>query len=271
MTRSATSLDPTALASSPARISPPPSITPQRSFTLERSTSAPRPMAMPPGRSLPFTISGLSNDPIAPITPSSSRLELLPPVDTVDPFEIASTAGASLPEGLEPKIDSRAWKYIVLHHTATESGDLETIDDAHRKRTDSTGRPWLGIGYHFLIGNGQGMPDGLIEPTFRWTDQLHGAHASSREHNELGIGVCLVGDFTRDPPTPRQIASVRRLVAALVERYGIATKGILRHSDVASTECPGELFPFDEIVDLPNVASRSSAPVSHPTAAVVFE
>jgi len=74
----------------------------------------------------------------------------------------------SLPTGLEPEVASRHWKYIVFHHTATSSGDLASIDEEHRQRKDSQGKPWLGIGYHFLIGNGDGMADGLIEPTFRW-------------------------------------------------------------------------------------------------------
>jgi hypothetical protein len=173
-----------------------------------------------------------------------------------------STAGAELPDGLEPRTQSRAWQYIVLHHTATDAGDIETIDEAHRKRTDSSGRPWLGIGYHFLIGNGHPMPDGLVEPTFRWHDQLHGAHAASREHNERGIGICLVGDFTQKPPTQRQVEATRRLVHSLVERYGIEAKNVLRHSDVTETECPGPLFPFETIVGHPPASRPASSPAA---------
>ena len=137
--------------------------------------------------------------------------------------------------------------YIVLHHSATATGDVASIDREHRSRTDDQGRPWLGIGYHFLIGNGRGQADGIIEPTFRWRDQLPGAHAGNRAYNDSGIGVCLVGDFTREPPTPRQQAAVRRLLGWLAERYDIQRDGVLRHSDVTATECPGTLFP-DELL-----------------------
>src|SRR6185369_5851266 len=109
-------------------------------------------------------------------------------------IKLASNAGAGESTALgvfEPRKTSRAWRFVVLHHTATETGDVETIDENHRARTDSSGRPWLGIGYHFVIGNGQGMADGLVEPTFRWNDQLHGAHAGDQIHNEYGIGICL--------------------------------------------------------------------------------
>ncbi len=163
---------------------------------------------------------------------------------------LASTAVAAEPTALgvfEPRKPSRAWRYIVLHHTATDSGDVETIDADHRSRTDSSGRPWLGIGYHFVIGNGEGMADGLVEQTFRWNDQLHGAHAASREHNEYGIGICLVGDFTRHRPTERQIAATRDLVASLVARYDLKPENVVRHQDLTATECPGPLFPFEEV------------------------
>ncbi len=154
----------------------------------------------------------------------------------------------SLPDGLEPSVASRQWKYIVLHHTATEWGDVAMIDREHRSRTDAQGNPWLGIGYHFVIGNGRGMADGRTEPTFRWTEQLHGAHAGSRPHNDSGIGICLVGNFENEPPTPLQMAAVKRLVRDLSHRYGIGTENVLRHGDVKATDCPGHQFPFDEVV-----------------------
>ena len=103
-------------------------------------------------------------------------------------------------------------------HTATASGSVETIHAAHRRRKDSAGRPWRGIGYHFLIGNGHGMPDGAVEPTFRWTEQLAGAHAGTRPHNARGVGVALVGDFTKHPPTAKQLAAAVRLTAHLRQR-----------------------------------------------------
>lgn len=145
----------------------------------------------------------------------------------------------------EPATASHAWKYIVLHHSAGDEGSVASIDADHRLRTDRAGRPWLGIGYHFVIGNGQGMPDGLIEPTFRWREQLHGAHAGSREFNRDGIGICLVGDFSRSPPSDRQVAAARQLVDWLCRRYSIEAGHVLRHGDVVASDCPGRLFPAD--------------------------
>jgi N-acetyl-anhydromuramyl-L-alanine amidase AmpD len=162
---------------------------------------------------------------------------------------------ASFSEDFEPELPPRRWRYIVLHHTATDGGDLAAIDAEHRRRKDRSGNPWLGIGYHFLIGNGRGMADGLVEPTFRWKQQLHGAHAGKRSYNEEGIGICLVGNFENYPPTPRQVAAARELVRMLAERYGIEPQNIVCHQDVGATRCPGAKFPVAEIVGREAAAS----------------
>ena len=139
-------------------------------------------------------------------------------------------------QGIAP----RKWEYIVVHHSATRSGSVASIDEAHRQRTDSHGRHWLGIGYHFLIGNGQGMPDGQIEATFRWKRQLQGAHAGSERFNQRGIGICLVGDFDADRPTERQWKALGWLVRRLAARFDIEGANILAHRDIRPTECPGK-------------------------------
>lgn len=172
----------------------------------------------------------------------------------------------SLRDGLEPRVPSRDWQHIVLHHSGTTQGDIESIDAEHRQRRDALGAPWLGIGYHFVIGNGQGMPDGLIEPTFRWRQQLHGAHAAVRSFNERGIGICLIGDFTQTAPTPKQIAATRQLLDDLSERYKIAPERILRHSEIVATECPGDKFPLDQVVrgNARTAVSSSPPATRHP-------
>jgi N-acetyl-anhydromuramyl-L-alanine amidase AmpD len=159
----------------------------------------------------------------------------------------------------EPEAPPRRWRYIVLHHTATDSGDLAAIDAEHRRRKDRAGNPWLGIGYHFLIGNGQGMADGLVEPTFRWKQQLHGAHAGDRDYNEEGIGICLVGNFDNYPPTPPQVTAARELVRMLAERYDIEPKNIVCHQDVGATRCPGAKFPVEEIIGSKEETNTSRA------------
>ena len=99
-----------------------------------------------------------------------------------------------------------------------------------------------------MIGNGTGSPDGQIEVAQRWTNQKHGVHCRNGKNpdvNEYGIGICLVGDLDKAPPTPRQIAAARALVAYLGDRYHIPADHIDTHAHLASspTACPGKHFP----------------------------
>jgi hypothetical protein len=135
----------------------------------------------------------------------------------------------------------------VIHHTATSRGSVESIHETHIQRRDKDGNPWLGIGYHFVIGNGNGMSDGEIEETFRWRQQLHGAHAGSGEYNQRGIGIVLVGNFDEQRPTSAQLAAIKRLVTTLKHEYHIDSKHVIGHSDVKATACPGRYFPLAEV------------------------
>ena len=149
-----------------------------------------------------------------------------------------------------PERPAREWKYVVIHHTATPVGSVESIHQTHLARKDADGNPWRGIGYHFVIGNGHGMKDGAIEPTFRWRDQIEGAHAGVAAYNRTGIGVCLVGDFEKEPPTDAQFDSLTELVLTLTRRYGIGREGIKGHGELKATACPGRLFPMQELTQI---------------------
>ena len=133
----------------------------------------------------------------------------------------------------------RPWRYIVIHHSATEAGSAALFDKWHR------GRGWDELGYHFVIDNGDGAPDGRIEVGRRWTIQKWGAHCGGtpgNEYNNYGIGICLVGDFSRRPPTDRQLASLERLVTCLAVACGIGPERVIGHRDApnVSTACPGD-------------------------------
>lgn len=153
------------------------------------------------------------------------------------------TAQTAEIDQVDPAAEPRDWRYIVLHHSASPRGDVAAIDADHRRRKDTAGRPWLGIGYHFVIGNGSGMVDGEVQSTFRWRGQLQGAHAGDRLHNDRGIGICLVGDFNDKGPSARQLAALTNLVDELAQRYQIDKENVLFHSDLVATDCPGRQFP----------------------------
>jgi hypothetical protein len=148
-----------------------------------------------------------------------------------------------------PEIPAAAWKYVVVHHSGTPTGSVESIHADHSRRRDVSGRPWLGIGYHFVVGNGQGMKDGGIESTFRWRDQIHGAHSGSELFNAYGIGICLIGDFQRQRPTHAQWSAVCRLVESLLRDFELPVESIVGHSSVAATACPGRFLSVQKLRD----------------------
>lgn len=157
---------------------------------------------------------------------------------------------------------ARGWKYIVIHHSATEQGSAASFHRYHLQRG------WGGLSYHFVIGNGAGAGDGEVETGFRWQRQISGTHISVRAwyYNLFGIGICLVGNFQEGRPTPAQLDSLVTLVRRLMRRYNIPLKNVLGHGMVVRgtmdwddrkiiwtptgrrepRSCPGRLFPWAE-------------------------
>ncbi len=184
------------------------------------------------------------------IVTGASLAQADPPRGEVQPAAAIAGPESSRLQTLLSDVDApvRSWKFVVLHHSATRAGDVAGIDEEHRQRLDASGRPWLGIAYHFVIGNGHGMADGEVQETFRWRRQLAGAHAGQQDYNELGLGVCLIGNFEEAGPTRAQLQSTRQLVSALKNRFRLQDDQILRHADLKATACPGKLFSMEEIL-----------------------
>jgi len=53
------------------------------------------------------------------------------------------------------------------------------------------------------------------------------------------IQVVLEGHFDKERPSSRQIASLRKLITWLTEKYRISGAKITGHNDHAATDCPG--------------------------------
>lgn len=138
----------------------------------------------------------------------------------------------------------RSWKWIVVHHSASDSGGAVVFDAWHRQRGFDE------LGYHFVIDNGEGMPDGNVEVGSRWLKQKQGAHAKSADgqYNEHGIGICLVGNFEKDEPTAKQWQMLVKLVAYLSSEYGVDLEHIIGHRDVnGKTLCPGKNVSLEKL------------------------
>ena len=141
---------------------------------------------------------------------------------------------------------SNRWKYIVIHHSATDKGSARVFDRNHRRQRHFQ----HGLGYHFVVCNGSyGTKDGQIEVGKRWREQQNGAHCRAGDGNRIGIGICLVGNFNETKPTRKQYDSLVRLVTHLCYKHNIPLESVRGHGDMpgASTECPGKNFPMSKL------------------------
>jgi N-acetyl-anhydromuramyl-L-alanine amidase AmpD len=150
-----------------------------------------------------------------------------------------------------PYAAARPWKWIVIHHSDTKNGSAAAFDRYHKDV-----HHWDELGYHFVIGNGNGSADGQVEVGPRWSKQKWGAHAGVKEYNEFGIGICLVGDFDVTKPTPAQMRSLTQLTAWLMANYHIPASHVIGHKDAKSTNCPGK---YMDLPWLRTMASRTAA------------
>jgi len=178
------------------------------------------------------------------------------------PLDAKSAAAASVPTAVVPGAGwdvklTQSWKHIVIHHSASERGSADIFHREHKARG------WDGLGYHFVIGNGNGSDDGQVEAGYRWTRQERGAHAGNIEFNEHGIGICLVGNFEDGRPTAKQLESLRKLVRFLQTKTGISSASIIGHQHVPGkdTKCPGRHFDLPAFRASLNDTSAAARPV----------
>jgi len=136
------------------------------------------------------------------------------------------------------------WQKILIHHTASPTevrrlGKNVPVDATMIREWHKT-KGWSDIGYHFVI-----MPDGYCEegrPSYR-----PGAHCNVGKRNFIGIGVCLVGNFSETEVPEAQINGLVNKVVQLMKAFKLGIEDVELHRDVprAATECPGRYFPAD--------------------------
>jgi len=149
-----------------------------------------------------------------------------------------------------PKDRLRDWEYIVVHHSGTSGGNAKIFDYYHAEERGMEN----GMAYHFVIGNGTDSGDGQIEVGNRWRRQIQGGHLASETLNEIAIGICLVGDFSRSRLGPRQAASLIELVQYLRKMMPEQRLKFRTHREINTrpTECPGRLFPTQALREILN-------------------
>src|SRR5262245_42564196 len=79
--------------------------------------------------------------PAAMPSPPPPALPVIPPQSSIPSMNVQTDRELWRPSG-----KARNWKYIVIHHTASEKGSVESIHEEHLKKKDANGNAWLGIG-----------------------------------------------------------------------------------------------------------------------------
>jgi N-acetylmuramoyl-L-alanine amidase len=91
-------------------------------------------------------------------------------------------------------------------------------------------RGYSDIPYHFVI-----LADGSVHAT-RPLERM-GAHC--RGHNADSVGVALMGNLDKVPPTEAQVAALARLLAELRRKWDVPIFG---HGELRNTACPGKFL-----------------------------
>ncbi|MBX4198113.1 peptidoglycan recognition protein family protein [Candidatus Parcubacteria bacterium] len=133
--------------------------------------------------------------------------------------------------------DRAVTELIVVHHSATSGGNVERFAEYHKGKPDK----FNDIGYHFVITNGSGGPDGEVQEG-RWESAV-GAHDPKEKRNFRSVGVCLVGENVF---TDKQKSALIDKLAGLCKKYKIkpSAETIVRHHD----RCPGRGLDLDQII-----------------------
>ncbi|KAL5020414.1 hypothetical protein ScPMuIL_003306 [Solemya velum] len=125
-------------------------------------------------------------------------------------------------------------RYVFIHHGAspacfTEATCTSRVQGYQRYHMQSHG--WSDIGYSFVVGE-----DGNVYEARGW-DEI-GAHTYG--YNSVGLGICIIGDFTSKVPNSAALSAVKQLIDCGVRNNKISATYTLRgHRDMGSTSCPG--------------------------------
>ena len=133
---------------------------------------------------------------------------------------------------------ARRWSQIEIDYSGTESGNIEQL--ALLSNADSSEH----VNYHFIICNGNGGHDGLIQPSEKWQRQLPVLSRPSRNRSlipgqsrtdgpvffetltEQTIYICVIADNETSFPTDFQIKRTEELVEGLCRKFNIQPESI---------------------------------------------
>lgn len=123
----------------------------------------------------------------------------------------------------------RAIKYIVVHYTGTSASARNACIYFNREGASTNASA-----DYFIDKDGGIYKYNIHDGRYTWhCGDGHGAYGITNA-NSIGIEVVSAGeDFTE-----AQVESLRKLVAAIMEDYGIPAERVVRHYDASRKHCP---------------------------------
>lgn len=124
-------------------------------------------------------------------------------------------------------------KRIFIHHSAGNSKEtVESINLYHKSIGYKKSSLGYHVGYNYVI-----EADGKVTQTRK--DGEVGAHTRNFNYE---IGICLVGNFSRDIPSEAQKTALQELIWEKMDKYGIPEENVLPHRLAwgNSTACFGD-------------------------------
>jgi len=137
---------------------------------------------------------------------------------------------------------NKQWSQIEIDYSGTESGDIEQLAllskadspeqiNPNRKKNEEVSN---GVNYHFIICNGKGGQDGLIQPTEKWQSQSsimagqnrNDGQVVSETLTEQTIYICVIADNESTFATDCQIKRTEELVEELCRQFNIQPEAI---------------------------------------------
>jgi len=174
--------------------------------------------------------------PASNYTPVQPRRAVTPtpapavPQETVN-GRAAWATSSPIPRRMDPMLPIRR---LTVHHDGMPPVDLRSEREIAARidliRRAHQGKGWGDIGYHYIVD-----PMGKV-----WEGRplnWQGAHVAG--NNEGNLGVMVLGNFQKQRPTPAQLDTLDRFIAAQVNGRRIGINNVFTHQEFAPTACPG--------------------------------
>ena len=112
------------------------------------------------------------------------------------------------------------WSRVEIFYSGTEGGDIDQI----AARQDLAGAE--DINFHFLICNGRGADNGLIQTAERWRRQWSCVPGGRWYGTPYTIRICVVADGRRMRPTDCQMKRTGELVEQISRTFNVRSDNI---------------------------------------------